>query len=367
MSTPMSTTGKTQKSKPKSNVPPLARLPMAVTMGDTAGIGSDITVLAWQQHHTTLPPFFYVGDASHLARRARTLGLNIPIQKINAPQDTMDVFKRALPVIHMDIANPDACGEACTANAPMIIESIKSCTQYVLDGHASAMVTNPINKSVLYSAGFNHPGHTEYLAHLSTGDATDAIMMLACGHWNEGGDNSLRVVPLTTHLSLRDAIDAVTPTAITEMILRLNHECKTKLGIANPRIAVAGLNPHAGEDGAMGHEEMMIITPAIEHAREIDPTITVTHPLPPDTLFHAEARASYDIALCMYHDQALIPLKTLDFHGGVNVTLGLPMIRTSPDHGTAFSLAGTGTANPNSFINAIHHAHNMAHATAPKG
>ena len=326
--------------------------PIALTMGDTAGIASDITLMAWHHHHTTLPPFFYGGDASHLARRARALGLNIPIQKINAPQDTTDVFRRALPVIHMDVADPDACGCECSANAPMIIKSIDACTKYVLDGQASALVTNPINKSVLYSAGFSHHGHTEYLAHLSTGNETDAIMMLAC--------DDLRVVPLTTHLSLRRAIDAVTPPAITEMILRLNHECKTKLGITSPRIAVAGLNPHAGENGAMGHEDMMIITPAIEQAREIDPTLQVTDPLPADTLFHADARATYDIALCMYHDQALIPLKTLDFHGGVNVTLGLPMIRTSPDHGTAFTLAGTGDANPNSLIHAIQYAHSMA-------
>ena len=337
---------------PKKTSPARPSTPIALTMGDTAGVASDITLLAWHQQHKTLPPFFYVGDASHLARRASQLGLNIPIQKINTPIDALDVFKRALPVINLDLLEPDACGTACAENASVIIKSIDACTGYVMNGDASAIVTNPINKSVLYGAGFNHPGHTEYLAHLSTGNETDAIMMLAC--------DTLRVVPLTTHLSLRHAIDAVTPTAITEMILRINHECKTKLGITNPHIAVAGLNPHAGENGAMGHEDMLIITPAIEQAQAIDPTLNVTPPLSADTLFHADARTTYDVALCMYHDQALIPLKTLDFHGGVNITLGLPIIRTSPDHGTAFALAGTGDANPNSLINAIKQAGIMA-------
>ena len=345
----MNTVGTISQNTPSS---PIALTPIALTMGDTAGIASDITLLAWHQQHRHLPPFFYVGDASHLARRAQKLGINIPIQKINTPADTIDVFKRALPVINIDLPNSDACGTACPENAPAIVRSIDTCTKYVMDGDACAIVTNPINKSVLYGTGFSHAGHTEYLAHLTTGDESHAIMMLAC--------DGLRVVPLTTHLSLRDAIDAVTPTAITEMILRINHECKTKLGIANPRIAVAGLNPHAGENGAMGHEDMMIITPAIEQAQHIDPTLNVTHPLSADTLFHEHARLSYDVALCMYHDQALIPLKTIDFHGGVNITLGLPIIRTSPDHGTAFSLAGTGDANPNSLINAMKQAGIMA-------
>ena len=329
-------------------------LPIALTMGDPSGIAPDITLLAWKHMHNQTPetPFFYIGDADHLAYRAELLGLSVPIQHINNVHECATIFHKALPVLHTDIANPKACGQACPENAPMIIQSIKTAVQLTTDKQACAIVTNPINKAVLYSQGFNHHGHTEFLASLTTGNENDAIMMLTA--------QDLRVVPLTTHVSLKDAIHAITPNAVTNMIIRLHHECIHQLGITNPRIAVAGLNPHAGEGGSMGYEDMLIITPAIEHAQDINPDITVSGPLSADTLFHSDARKNYDIALCMYHDQALIPVKTIDFHGGVNVTLGLPITRTSPDHGTAFPIAGTGTANPNSLINAITTASHMA-------
>lgn len=334
--------------------PPLNLPPLAVTMGDPAGIGPDITLQAWHQTHERGHPFFYIGDASHLSQRANQLGLSISVQKINHPCDCVSVFRRALPVLHMDITNTNACGTACPENAPAIIQSITTAVELVTHHHACAIVTNPINKAVLYSHGFTHRGHTEFLASLTTGVESDAIMMMTC--------DKLRVVPLTTHVSIRDAIDGVTPPAITNMVLRLYDECVHKLDIVNPRIAVAGLNPHAGEQGAMGYEDMLIIAPALEQARYIKPNLQVTGPLPADTLFYDDARRTYDIALCMYHDQALIPLKTLDFHGSVNVTLGLPIIRTSPDHGTAFAIAGTGTANPSSLVNALTMAFYMAHS-----
>ena len=235
-----------------------------------------------------------------------------------------------------------------------MIGAIDRAVADVQGGRAAALVTNPINKEALYRAGFHHPGHTEYLGELAGllygKPGLTPIMMLA--------SPQLRVVPVTIHLALRQAIAALT----SAMIVTAGRVTRTALqrdfGIAAPVLAVAGLNPHAGEGGSLGREDMDIVAPAIAELRAAG--IDARGPLAADTMFHAAARQSYDAALCMYHDQALIPIKTLDFDGAVNVTLGLPFIRTSPDHGTAFDIAGQGIARPDSLIAALRLAAEMA-------
>ena len=245
-------------------------------------------------------------------------------------------------------------GRPSESNAGAVLDSIARAVELAAEGHASAVVTNPINKQVLYQGGFEHPGHTEYLAELCAIEG-DPVMMLACP--------GLRVVPVTVHLSLAAAARSLT----TEKVLQAGRitamELHRKFGIERPRLAVAGLNPHAGEGGSLGREEIEIIEPAIQQLRQLG--IAVSGPSPADSLFHPKARESYDAALCMYHDQALIPVKTLDFEGGINITLGLPIIRTSPDHGTAFNIAGSGQASPRSLIAAIKMAGGMARSRVP--
>jgi 4-hydroxythreonine-4-phosphate dehydrogenase len=337
-------------------MPPSPTLrPLALTIGEPAGIGPDITLAAWLgRNERALPPFFVLGDPDFLRRRAQALRLDIPVVAIS-PGDTHAAFAKALPVVPLpqvisaEPARPDA------SSAPAAIGAIREGVAAVARGDASAIVTNPIAKSVLHQAGFSHPGHTEFLAELAreqTGRRVLPVMML----WSP----ALAVVPVTIHIALKDVPRQLTSDLIVETGRIVARDLQRRFGTARPRLAIAGLNPHAGENGAFGTEERDIIRPAIDvlKAEGID----ARGPLPADTLFHAAARATYDAALCMYHDQALIPIKTVAFDDAVNVTLGLPFVRTSPDHGTAFDIAGTGRANPASLIAALTLAARMAQA-----
>jgi 4-hydroxythreonine-4-phosphate dehydrogenase len=323
--------------------------PLALTMGDPAGIGGELTLKSWLALRTTGPTFVALDDPDHLASLAAALRLTVPIQTITHPEQATDIFRSALPVLPVKLNAPAIPGQPNPANAKAVIASIEQATALAMTGDAGAVVTNPINKAALYQAGFAYPGHTEFLAHL-TGTTGREIMMLA--------SPLLRVVPVTVHVSLRDSIAMLT----TQMIVAAARTTATALrrdfGIALPRLAIAGLNPHAGEQGALGTEESTLVQPAIDILRAEG--IDVSGPWPPDTMFTASARARYDVAICMYHDQALIPLKTLDMDHGVNVTLGLPIVRTSPDHGTAFDIAGKGIADPTSLLAAIELAATLA-------
>lgn len=325
--------------------------PLALTMGDPAGVGGDITLKAWLRRTEGVPPFFILDDADRLAALAARLGLGVPVHTVTRADEAVDVFATALPVLPLPVPRPAIPGQPDPANAPAVIESIERAVALTRAGEAAAVVTNPIAKEVLYGAGFEFPGHTEFLAHLAGGDVKP-VMMLACAQ--------LRVVLATVHVSLRDAVRTLNSDTILD-VARITHAAlKRDFAIADPTIAVAGLNPHAGEGGAMGTEEADIIQPAI--ARMRDEGIHAMGPLPPDTMFTAKALPTYDAALCMYHDQGLIPLKTLDFERGVNATLGLPFVRTSPDHGTAFDIAGTGQASELSLMAALTMAAQMAAA-----
>ncbi len=264
------------------------------------------------------------------------------VREISAPDEARRCFDKAVPVFPLTLPRDVKAGHLDPANAPAVLSSIERAVSFVQAGEASGLVTSPIHKKNLYAAGFAHPGHTEYLTQLAGSDKP-AVMMLACP--------GLKVVPVTIHLALKDAIVSLSEDAILHAGRTTAEALMRDFGIAAPRLAVAGLNPHAGEDGAMGREEIEIIRPAVE--RLAQEGIDITGPLPADTLFHADARSRYDAVLCMYHDQALIPLKTIDFDHGVNVTLGLPFVRTSPDHGTALGIAGSGQARPDSMIAAL--------------
>ena len=326
--------------------------PLALTSGEPAGIGPDITIKAWlRRNELRLPAFYLLGDRDLLARRAEALGLSINLAEVRA-EDALDAFADALPVVatgHVATAQP---GQPDASSADAAMASIRQAVVDVGAGRADAVVTNPIAKSVLYRAGFRHPGHTEFLAELAAtaGRAPQPVMML----WSP----DLAVVPVTIHLALRDAILQLSSDLIVTTARIVVADLKARFGVANPRLAVSGLNPHAGEDGSLGTEDETIVAPAIEILRADG--IDIRGPLPADTMFHPAARKTYDCAICMYHDQALIPIKTLAFDDAVNVTLGLPFIRTSPDHGTAFDIAGTGRANPSSLIAALRLAARMA-------
>jgi 4-hydroxythreonine-4-phosphate dehydrogenase len=328
--------------------------PIALTSGEPAGIGPDITIKAWlRRKELKLPAFYLLGDPDFLGQRAKTLGLKLRLAEVRA-EEVRDTFPNALPVVatgHPANAKP---GAPDGTSADAALASIRQAVGDVIAGRASAVVTNPIAKSVLYRAGFRHPGHTEYLAKLAaTGNHTpQAVMML----WSP----ALVAVPVTIHVSLREAIAQLSSDLIVTTARIVTAALKARFGVANPRLAISGLNPHAGEDGSLGTEDKTIVAPAIEILR--GEGIEIRGPLPADTMFHEAARQTYDCAICMYHDQALIPVKTLAFEDAVNVTLGLPFIRTSPDHGTAFDIAGTGTANPSSLIAALRLAARMATA-----
>jgi 4-hydroxythreonine-4-phosphate dehydrogenase len=314
--------------------------PLAVTMGDPAGVGPEITAGAWRALRQTGLTFVALTDPDLLARYA-------PVRATTAFEAAE--FTDAIPVLPTYLAATATPGAPTQANAPAIIASIEHAVRLCQTGAASGVVTNPISKAVLIGAGFAHPGHTEFLAAL-TGVPGQEVMMLA--------SPELRVVPVTIHVSLRRALDTLTTEGIVHIARITAAALRRDFGIAAPRLAMAGLNPHAGEQGHMGGEEHTIIQPAIDILR--GEGLTVTGPHPPDTMFTAHARGRYDAAICQYHDQALIPLKTLDMWGGVNVTLGLPIVRTSPDHGTAFDIAGRGLADPASLIAALRMAGDIA-------
>ena len=324
--------------------------PLALTMGDCAGIGAEIALKAWlRRRDAGVPPFAYLGCVDHARALAEGLALDVPVRAVAAAGEAVAAFADAFPVLPIALPAPVVSGRPDPANAPAVIEAIDRAVALARSGDAAAVVTNPINKAALYQCGFEHPGHTEYLAERSQ-TASAPVMMLV--------SDRLRVVPVTIHLALQEAVKALTADAVVHCGRVAAARLRGDFGIAAPRLAVAGLNPHAGEEGHMGREEIEIIAPAIETLRRDG--VAVGGPAPADTLFHERARREYDAALCMYHDQALIPIKTLDFDGAVNVTLGLPIIRTSPDHGTAYDIAGTGTARPNSLIAALRLAARMA-------
>ncbi len=324
--------------------------PLALTMGEPAGIGGELALAAWKAAPCC---YFAIDDPARLGALAGRLGLDVPVAAIAEPAEAETVFPRALPVLTQELATAAEPGQPDPANAAAVIAAIERAVALVRTGEAAAVVTNPIQKQTLYQAGFRYPGHTEYLAALAK-SATAPVMMLVCP--------GLRVVPITVHLPLAEAAGALTTEAILHAGRVAAAALATDFGIAAPRLAVAGLNPHAGEGGALGREEVEIIAPAV--ASLCADGIAAAGPAPADTLFHEAARARYDAALCMYHDQALIPLKTIDFARGVNITLGLPFVRTSPDHGTALDIAGQGRADPRSLLAALETARDMAMARA---
>lgn len=326
---------------------------VALSIGDPSGIGPDISLLAWSMRHSSsIPPFLLVADIEQLKKRAQALDLDVKFQTCN-PEHADAIFATALPVyqlVNTHIENP---GVPHVSNAAGTIEAIDQTVALTFEGRTSAIVTCPIAKKPLYDAGFAFPGHTEYLGHLCAqriGKPIMPVMMIA------GPD--LRTVPVTIHIPLKDVSQALTTDLIFETARIAYMELKRCFGVSEPCLAVAGLNPHAGENGALGFEDDAIIRPAVERLQKAG--INAFGPLPADTMFHAAARARYDVAICMYHDQALIPAKALAFDDGVNVTLGLPIIRTSPDHGTAFDIAGKGLARPDSLIAALKMAARMA-------
>jgi 4-hydroxythreonine-4-phosphate dehydrogenase len=315
---------------------------VAVTMGEPAGVGGEIALKAWQARDPSSPPFFMVDDADRLERLAASLGLDVPVVRLAAAEVADEVFERALPVFDRPLPGAAVPGRPDPVHAAAVVAAIETAVECVRRGTAAAVVTNPIHKKTLYDAGFRFPGHTEFLADLAGGGCRP-VMMLVCP--------MLRVVPVTVHVALATAITRLDEDAIVRTARAANHALRRDFGIDRPRLAIAGLNPHAGEDGALGDEERRIIAPAVDALRRAG--MTAFGPVPPDTLFTAGSRETYDAAICMYHDQALIPLKALDFDGGVNVTLGLPFVRTSPDHGTALDIAGTGRARCGSLIAAL--------------
>lgn len=323
-------------------------LPLALTMGEPAGIGGELTLRAWLALRGMGPVFVALDDPARLADLAKLLGLDVSIEIVASAADAAAVFARALPVLPVALSKPSRAGHPDPANAAATIASIDRAVALALAGEAGGIVTNPIQKSNLYDAGFAYPGHTEYLA-AKAGDVPVA-MLLACPQ--------LRVVPVTIHLALRTAIATLSTDAIMATALLVAKGLQRDFGIARPRLALAGLNPHAGEAGSMGAEDAAIVAPAVAQLRERG--IDAVGPLPPDTMFSPRAREGYDVAICMYHDQALIPLKTLDVDGGVNVTMGLPFVRTSPDHGTALDIAGKGLAHPGSLLAALRLADELA-------
>ncbi|RAS15198.1 4-hydroxythreonine-4-phosphate dehydrogenase PdxA [Ensifer adhaerens] len=327
--------------------------PLALTMGDPAGIGPDISLSTWlgRRDHATAP-FLFIGDPAVLAARASMLGYTVSIRETDCA-GALSLFDTALPVLPLACPAPVKEGEPDTVNASAVIGAIDTAVRLVTAGQASAVVTNPIAKAVLYDAGFRFPGHTEYLADLAekaTGQPVLPVMMLA-------GPN-LRAVPVTIHIPLKDVPEQLTPDLIYRTCAITAADLRNRFGLQQPRLAIAGLNPHAGENGALGLEDDAVIRPVIDRLRAEG--IDAVGPLPADTMFHDRARATYDVAICMYHDQALIPAKALGFDDSVNVTLGLPFIRTSPDHGTAFGLAGKGVARDDSLRAALDLAASLA-------
>ena len=329
--------------------------PLALTLGEPAGIGPDLALAVWHRRaELDVPRFYVVADPDFLGRRADRIGLDVPIATVT-PAAAAATFASALPVVALDVAVSAEPGRPNRSSAPAAIASIRRAVADVIAGAAAAIVTNPVAKNVLYNWGFAEPGHTEFLATLvqeATGKSLRPVMML----WSP----ELAVVPVTIHLPLREIFERLSTELIVETGRIVAGDLSRRFRIPRPRLAIAGLNPHAGENGALGEEDRTIVAPAV--ARLVAEGIDARGPLPADSLFHERARATYDAALCMYHDQALIPIKTLAFDHAVNVTLGLPFVRTSPDHGTAFDISGTGVADPTSLVAALRLAARLAMA-----
>jgi 4-hydroxythreonine-4-phosphate dehydrogenase len=329
---------------------------LALTQGDPSGIGPDVTLAAWLLRKRDSVPFVVVGDPALYKTRAAQLNLTVPVFESDW-EDAAGRFETALPVRPLGRAVIGTPGRPDASDAAATINSIEIAVASVQQGHCSAIVTNPIAKHVLYDAGFSHPGHTEFLGELAGrywGERVRPVMML----WSQ----DLAVVPVTIHVPLAEVPRLLSRALIVETARIVDHDLRVRFGIERPRIAVAGLNPHAGEGGSIGREELEVISPALDELRAEG--MHIDGPLSADTMFHAEARTRFDVALTMYHDQGLIPIKTLSFDTGVNMTLGLPFVRTSPDHGTAFGIAGRGTANPSSLLAALALAARVAGTTA---
>jgi 4-hydroxythreonine-4-phosphate dehydrogenase len=321
--------------------PTPSEVPIAITMGEPAGIGGEILLSAWRQRRAGNPVFFAIDDPGRLRKVNALAGIGTRVAAIDDPSEASGLIDRALPVLPLLREVPFLPGRPDPENAPAVLESIERAVSLTLEGRAAAVATNPIHKANLYAAGFAFPGHTEYLGHLS--GVERVVMMLA--------SSELRVVPVTIHIPLRRVPELLTGELIEETARIVEQALRQDFGIDRPRLVVAGLNPHAGEDGTLGEEDGRVIAPAIARLRERG--LDVRGPLPADTMFHERAREGYDAALCMYHDQAMLPVKTLAFDCAVNLTLGLPFIRTSPDRGTALDIAGKGIARPESLIAAI--------------
>lgn len=327
------------------------RPPLALSLGDPAGIGPEITAKAWRALRETGPAFMVVGDALALESAP---GGAAPVTAVTGPEDAVRVFPEAIPVLDLPLAAPVVAGQPSPAYAQAVIRWIETGAGLALSGQVSGLVTAPIAKAPLYAAGFGFPGHTEFLAELTAAGRHDGargpVMMLTAA--------DLRVALVTIHEPLAKVSSLLTVEKIVNAGLVVAQALRRDFGIAAPRLAAAGLNPHAGESGTIGREEIEVVEPAVRALRELG--VDARGPAPADTLFHAEARTRYDAVLCLYHDQALIPVKMLDFWGGVNVTLGLPIVRTSPDHGTGFDIAGRGLARADSLIAAIRLAAEIA-------
>jgi 4-hydroxythreonine-4-phosphate dehydrogenase len=327
--------------------------PLALSLGDPAGVGPEITVKAWQALRGEPPGFLAVGDFEALARASSAAG-GSALRRVASPAEAAAVFPDALPVLDLPLREPVIAGQPSAAAAPLVVQWIERAAAMALSGQASGVVTAPIAKAPLYAAGFRFPGHTEFLGELTAAAAFEGargpVMMLTAA--------DLRVALVTVHEPLAKVPSRISIDGIVQAGLVTAQALARDFGVAAPRLAVAGLNPHAGEDGSIGREDVEVIAPAVQALRDLG--VEASGPHPADSLFPAEMRARYDAALCMYHDQALIPVKMLDFWGGVNVTLGLPIVRTSPDHGTAFDIAGRGIARPDSLIAAIRLAGRMA-------
>lgn len=335
--------------------PSSAAKPLVLTQGDPAGVGAAASLLAWQALNGSPDHCFYLrGGAAYLRAEAKRLGLNVPIIEIGSSEDTLPSFPEGLPVLSSSETPAVEVGKPDISTAPGIISSIEDSVNDVWTGVADAVVTNPISKALLYSAGFKHPGHTEFLAHLAgkyRGSEAPLPIMLLVG----GG---LKVALATIHIPLMSVASKLNPEHIARVGEIVFRALRNDFALAAPRLGICGLNPHAGEDGTLGTEDRDIIIPAIKAMTESG--ITAIGPRPGDTIFHEALNGQYDAVLAMYHDQGLIPVKTLDIWGGVNVTLGLPFVRTSPDHGTGYDAAAAGQVRADSLIAAIRLARTMA-------
>ena len=322
--------------------------PIALTMGEPSGIGGEITIKAWKNYRSELSPFFLIDDPERIRKLSKTLAFNIEVKEIFKPSDTIKFFENFLPVLPLKKSVTSKLGYPESKNSKAVIESIKTASQFAMSDEVLGVVTNPIQKSVLYEAGFAFPGHTEFLGHLAGTDYSPLMMFIS---------PQLKVACVTGHKSLSESIREIS----SEKIIKCTFLAETSLikyfNIRKPRIAIAGINPHAGENGSMGDEEKRIISPAVDYL--IGKGVDVEGPFSPDSLFSERARKNYDIVICMYHDQGLIPIKAIDFEGTVNVSIGLPFIRTSPDHGTGLDIAGTGMASEKSLVEAMKIAKSM--------